>query len=405
MTVTIRKGHASGSTKAPPSKSMAHRLLLLAALSEGVSVVHRLSDCEDVRATLDCLGAMGVRYQLEGDTATVYGRDVRTLTPTAPLCCRESGSTLRFLLPLGWLMAAETTFLGAPSLLSRPMDVYETLAAECGLSLNRREGAITVSGRLDRTELSVVGNISSQFISGLLFALAAKGDGGSIHIQTTVESRSYILLTIRALALFGVKVEWKGDHTLFLAPNQRLTPCEVTVEGDYSGAAFLDALTTVGGSVETLGLCQDTLQGDAVYQKYFTMLSSGIPTIHIGDCPDLGPILFAVAAAKHGGVFAGTRRLKIKESDRAAAMAQELAKLGCVVTVYDDTVVVYPAALHAPTEPLSGHNDHRIVMALAVLLTLTGGTIRGAEAVSKSFPDFFERITELGIEVIYEADN
>ena len=405
MTVTVRPSRARGVTAAPPSKSMAHRLLLLAALSDGVSIVHRLSDCEDVRATLDCIAAMGIRYQLDGDTATVYGRDVRSLAPHAPLSCRESGSTLRFLLPLGWLMSGETTFTGAPSLLSRPMDVYETLAEEEGLGFHRQDGHITVSGRLTATELSVAGNISSQFISGLLFALAAKGEGGCIRIHTTVESRSYILLTIRALAMFGVAVSWQDEHTLYLAKGQRLRPTEVTVEGDYSGAAFLDALSVLGGEVETLGLSEDTLRGDAAYKKYFSMLASGIPAIHIGDCPDLGPILFAVAAAKHGGVFSGTRRLKIKESDRAAAMAEELNKLGSSVTVYDDTVVVYPAALHHPTEPLSGHNDHRIVMALAVLLTLTGGTITEAEAVTKSFPDFFEKLSELGIEVIYEADN
>jgi 3-phosphoshikimate 1-carboxyvinyltransferase len=134
------------------------------------------------------------------------------------------------------------------------------------------------------------------------------------------------------------------------------------------------------------------------------MLLDGVPTIHIGDCPDLGPILFAIAAAKYGGVFDGTRRLKIKESDRAEAMATELKKFGASVTVYDDSVVVYPVDFHAPSETLSGHNDHRIVMSLAVLLTLTGGEIEGAEAVSKSYPDFFENLTSLGINVTY-TDN
>jgi 3-phosphoshikimate 1-carboxyvinyltransferase len=134
------------------------------------------------------------------------------------------------------------------------------------------------------------------------------------------------------------------------------------------------------------------------------MLCRGVPTIHIGDCPDLAPILFAVAAAKCGGVFSGTRRLKIKESDRAGAMAEELAKFGSSVTVYDDKVVVYPTSFHKPAQPLSAHNDHRIVMSLAILLTLTGGEIVGAEAVNKSYPDFFEHLISLGIGVeIYEA--
>ena len=171
----------------------------------------------------------------------------------------------------------------------------------------------------------------------------------------------------------------------------------MTVEGDYSGAAFLDALNTLGSNIEILGLREDSTQGDKAYKKYFEMLLRGVPTIHIGDCPDLGPVLFALAAAKSGGIFDGTRRLKIKESDRALAMASELKKFGASVKVLDDTVVVYPAEFHAPTEVLDGHGDHRIVMSLAVLLTLTGGEIRGAEAISKSYPEFFTHLTALGI--------
>ena len=134
------------------------------------------------------------------------------------------------------------------------------------------------------------------------------------------------------------------------------------------------------------------------------MLKKGVATIHISNCPDLGPVLFAVAAAKHGGVFTGTKRLKIKESDRSAAMAAELAKFGVSVTEYDDRIVVYPVSFHAPTTTLCGHNDHRIVMALSVLLTLTGGEIEGAEAIAKSYPSFFEDLSKLGIEVnAYDA--
>ena len=135
------------------------------------------------------------------------------------------------------------------------------------------------------------------------------------------------------------------------------------------------------------------------------MLSRGVPTIHISDCPDLGPILFALAACKNGGVFTGTARLKIKESDRASAMAQELEKFGICVKVEEDSVVVYPGDFHSPTEPLNGHNDHRIVMSLAVMLTLCGGEILGSEAVSKSFPEFFDILKSIGIKVTEYADN
>jgi 3-phosphoshikimate 1-carboxyvinyltransferase len=158
------------------------------------------------------------------------------------------------------------------------------------------------------------------------------------------------------------------------------------------------------GEVTVKGLEEDSLQGDKIYRQYFPTLDIGVPTLHIGDCPDLGPILFAIAAAKNGGVFSGTRRLRIKESDRAAAMAEELRKFGVAVTVYDDSVVVFPAEFHAPSEPLYGHNDHRIVMSLAVLLTLTGGSIRGAEVIKKSYPAFFRDLAMLGIRLTEKED-
>ena len=177
------------------------------------------------------------------------------------------------------------------------------------------------------------------------------------------------------------------------------------MEGDYSNAAFLEALNLFSGEVTVKGLAEKSLQGDKIYRQYFPMLEVGVPTLHIGDCPDLGPILFAIAAAKNGGVFSGTRRLRIKESDRAAAMASELRKFGATVTLYDDSVVVFPGSFHAPTEPLLGHNDHRIVMALSVLLSFVGGTIRGAEAIRKSYPTFFHDITKLGICVTEQEDS
>ena len=212
-------------------------------------------------------------------------------------------------------------------------------------------------------------------------------------------------MTVKALAAFGVKVTWEDELTLSIRGNQKYTPTDAVVEGDYSGAAFLDALTALGGDVKTLGLSEDSLQGDRVYRRFFPMLLRGTPTVHLGDCPDLGPILFAIAAAKNGGVFSGTRRLRIKESDRAAAMASELRKFGATVTLYDDSVVVFPGSFHAPTEPLLGHNDHRIVMALSVLLSFVGGTIRGAEAIRKSYPTFFHDITKLGICVTEQEDS
>ncbi len=398
MIVSIAKSHPHGSVSAPPSKSMGHRLLISAALAEGVSTVRGISpESADMKATLACLSALGAECTLSGDTVTVRGVDMRRAKPTEPLFCGESGSTLRFLIPIALLSGNNVMFSGAQSLFRRPMTVYETLCAERGLLFSTDTQSAVVKGPLSAEEYRVVGNISSQFISGLLFALPLLDGDSVIRITPPLESRSYIQLTVSALAAFGVKVIWKDDYTLLVPGGQRYLPTDATVEGDYSGAAFLAALNTLGASVTVEGLRADSEQGDRVYDRFFPMLCRGTPTIHIGDCPDLGPILFAVAAAKNGAVFTGTERLRIKESDRVAAMAAELAKFGVTVTAEKDSVVIYPSDFHAPTEPLWGHNDHRIVMSLAVLSTLTGGVIEGAEAVAKSFPDFFEKLTSLGV--------
>ena len=225
-----------------------------------------------------------------------------------------------------------------------------------------------------------------------------------IKLLPPVESRSYINLTVEALETFGVKIEWQDENTLFIKGGQNYKAAYAKVEGDYSNAAFFAALNIFGSEIEMTGLKTKSLQGDKVYEKYFPLLEKEDENIDISDCPDLGPILFSVAAAKNGGTFTGTRRLKIKESDRAAAMAEELAKFGTKVTVNEDSVIIDSSEFHAPSEILCGHNDHRIVMSCAVLLSLTGGKIEGAEASRKSLPDFFERIKNLGFEVsLYDA--
>jgi 3-phosphoshikimate 1-carboxyvinyltransferase len=231
-----------------------------------------------------------------------------------------------------------------------------------------------------------------------LFALPLLDGDSIIDIIPPIESCSYINLTIRALREFGVEVKWQDERTLFIKGNQKYKAGEVTVEGDYSNGAFFEALNYLGDDVRTEGLREESIQGDKVYREFFAMLDKGTPTLHLADCPDLGPVLFAMAAAKHGGVFTGTRRLRMKESDRGAAMAQELEKFGVSVRVEENTIVVYPAEFHPPQEILCGHNDHRIVMALAVLLTKTGGVIDGTEAVKKSMPDFFDKLKELGLD-------
>lgn len=404
MIAEIRPGKGRGKMVAPPSKSMAHRLLIGAGLANGKSIIEGISSSEDMKATLDCLSAIGAKYEIEGEKVTITGADIRNIPEGAVFRCRESGSTLRFFIPICLLDGKTFTLTGSEKLLSRPLSVYEDIFKKQGITFEASPDKIKVGGKLQSGTYKIKGNISSQFITGLLFVLPLMEDDSVIQLIPPVESLSYINLTIEALATFGVEIKWQDEKTLFIKGKQCYKAVETSVEGDYSNAAFFAALNELGSEIEMTGLNPKSLQGDKVYEKNFALLGKGTPTINISDCPDLGPILFAVAAVKGGGVFTGTRRLKIKESDRASAMAEELSKFGVAVTVHEDSVVVYPHDFHAPTEILCGHNDHRIVMSCAVLSTLTGGKIEGAEASRKSLPDFFERLQKLGFEVnLYDA--
>ncbi len=397
MKVAIKKSKGIGTVQAPPSKSMAHRLLIGAALSNGTSVIHNVDPSQDILATIECLQALGATVILHGSTATVTGANPKT-AKNLTLPCRESGSTLRFMIPLCLLSEHVNTLLGSPRLLERPQTVYEELCKEKGRLFEKNAQAIRVAGPLQGGHYTVAGNVSSQFITGLLYAFPLTGQDSTITLAGEVESRSYINLTLQALNQFGIDAAWDSPNTLQVKAGE-YQPQTLTVEGDYSNAAFLDALTLLGGDVTVTGLDPHSLQGDKVYKQDFPALKEGCPTISLKNCPDLGPVYMALAAAFHGGVFTDTARLKIKESDRGIAMAEELAKFGVSVTVEDNRITVHPSPLNTPTQPLCGHNDHRIVMALSLLCTITGGTIQGAEAVTKSFPDYFEQICSLGIHV------
>ena len=238
------------------------------------------------------------------------------------------------------------------------------------------------------------GDVSSQFVTGSLLALPLLPEDSTLRVLPPVESRPYIDITLDIMASFGVTVMERERNFFYIPGGQRYGSRCAAVEGDWSNAAFLLAL---GGGVRVSGLRPDSLQGDRVCREMLRRLERPGAVLDLSACPDLGPVLFAAAAQRCGAVFTGTRRLRIKESDRAAAMAQELAKFGAQVTVEEDRVTVLPCPLHAPNEELEGHNDHRIVMAMAVLCASLGGTIRGAEAVNKSYPDFFRTLWALGL--------
>ena len=333
------------------------------------------------------------------------------------------------MIPLCLMNRQKYCLTGSVTLFSRPLGVYEEICREQGLVFEKQGNCLTVGGRLEPGNYVVPGNISSQFISGLLFALPLLDEDSTIRILPPVESRSYINMTLHTLRQFGIRTvrtvpadslknesvrtvpinSLKNesartvpiDSFLIRIPGrQKYHPQNVRVEGDYSNTAFFEALAILGGNVRIEGLDEDSLQGDRIYRLYFSKLREGFAEVDLSDCPDLGPVLMVLAAACHGGKFTGTRRLKIKESDRAAAMQQELHKMNCRVKISENEILVFPG-VSRPEQVLDGHNDHRIVMALSVLLTLTGGSIRGAEAVAKSLPDFFKRLKTLGIELSF----
>ena len=403
MKVKIKKSTLRGTINAPSSKSMAHRLLICAALAEGVSTVHNVTPCEDVLATLDCLRALGASVDSDKNSYTVTGTNIFKSHKNSLLSARESGSTLRFMIPIASLSGEECTIVGAESLMRRPMGVYEEIFESRGLQFYKKDNAIKFSGALSPGEYVLRGDVSSQFITGLLFALPLLSGDSVIKILPPFESRSYVELTLIAMREFGVIAEFSDACTIKISGNQKYAAHTTTAEGDYSASAFLEAFNTIGSDINIGGLMENSAQGDKIYRELFPLLKSGAPKIDITNCPDLGPILFALASYFNGAEFSGTERLRIKESDRCAAMASELRKFGADIEIYENRVVIKKAALHAPEVAINAHNDHRVVMSCSVLLSIFGGIIEGAEAVSKSYPAFFTDIASLGAEVtIYD---
>ena len=386
-----------GTAKAPPSKSMAHRYLIGAALSGERCLISEIDYSEDILASIDCLKALGAQVSAEGNKVSfIPGSFMKAENPV--LNCRESGSTLRFFIPLCLCSGKRTVLKGSERLFERPLDVYEKICSENGFEFEKNEASITICGKLKSGKYTVRGDISSQFITGLIFALVYLGGESEIEIIPPFESRSYVDLTISALESFGARVSFDDEYHIRIEKSQ-MHSFNGAVEGDYSNAAFLDAFNFIGSDIRLEGLNPESRQGDRVYGEYFKKIASSTPVLDISDCPDLGPVLFALAALKNGARFTGTDRLKVKESDRGAAMHAELSKLGGGLIFGDNEITVPKQSLKASKACLHGHNDHRIVMAMSMILTVTGGEIDDAQAVRKSFPGYFEIIKQLGAEV------
>lgn len=403
MKVEIKKSTPSGVVNAPASKSASHRALICAGLSKGRSVIKNVAFSQDILATLRCLESIDCQYEIKNDTVTIDGIENFDAVGSEILDCNESGSTLRFFVPICLLSGKKVSLKGSGRLLSRPLTVYEEICKKQGILINNDGKKINLDGKLKSDIFEVKGNISSQFISGLLFALPLLKKDSKIKIIPPFESRPYVDMTLDAMKHFGVSAEFTDDFTISVSGNQSYKPCQMAVEGDWSNAAFLYAFKESGADVDITGLNRNSTQGDKICIDYFKKIKDGFCTLDLSDCPDLAPILFAFSA-KHGGAkFTGTDRLRIKESDRISAMEQELSKFGANLRAGDNVVTVEGGNLHCPKEPLCAHNDHRIVMSMAYLLSFTGGVIEGYEAVRKSWPDFFKVIQNAGVVVNYEA--
>lgn len=399
MVAKINVSTAVGKFKAPPSKSVAHRLLICAALAKGESKIYNVDLSKDISATINCLTSLGAEFEFSDNFIAVKGIDISNIKNHVELNCNESGSTLRFIIPIILLLGIECVITGSEYLLNRPLSVYEKICENYGFKFEKSSKNIKIRGKLLNGEYLIDGNISSQFISGLLFALPLLKGNSSIKIIGKLESRPYVDLTIDALNKFGIKVKFNNENEIYIEGSQTYSKRDSVVEGDYSNAAFFEALNYLGSDIDISGLDNYSKQGDKAYIEYFSKLKTSSPEIDITDCPDLAPILFTLASYFNGATFLGTKRLKIKESDRANTMKTELEKFGADITVLENQVIVKKTNLFKPESAVFGHNDHRVVMSLSVLLTLFGGEIIGAEAVSKSFPNFFEKLASLGIGV------
>ena len=397
MIAKFKPCRLKGAINAPPSKSMAHRYLIGGALSGQNCILSGVDYSEDILASIDCLKALGAQINIQNDTVSINPANFMKTTSNV-LQCRESGSTLRFFIPLCLCTGKEITLAGSERLFERPLDVYEKLCNENGFMFKKDKNSVKVCGTLKSGSYKVNGGISSQFITGLIFAFVYLGENAIIQIVPPFESKSYINLTISALKSFGADVGFVDDYTIEIKKT-KLNGYSGKIEGDYSNSAFLDAFNYIGSNVDVNNLKADSLQGDKVYKYYFDEISAGVPTLDISDCPDLGPVLFALAGLKNGAVFTGTDRLKAKESDRGMTMHNELKKLGGGLIFGNNMITVPKQELKYNGYMLDGNNDHRIVMALSVILSKTGGDISGIEAVKKSYPQFFNDIKQLGAEV------
>lgn len=384
MDVCIQPRRLSGTVTPPPSKSMAHRAVLALALTEGGGRLSGLEPSQDILATERCVAALKAPA---GEGGLPF------------LDCGESGSTLRFLIPVALALRRGGVFTGRGRLMERPQKPYFDIFAEKGIVCRQSAGVLTVRGVLPPGEYRLPGDVSSQFVTGLLYALPLLPGDSEIRITTPLESRGYVDMTLDMLKRCGISVEHRNYETFCVPGNQTYQARDITLEADWSQAAFWYAAGFLGSAVELRGLDPGSVQGDRLIAGLYRQLSlPGETEIDVSPCPDLLPPLAVMAAVRDGVTrFVNAARLRIKESDRLSTVCRMLTALGGQAEEGPDSLTVRGVpALSGGT--VDGANDHRIVMAAAVAATRADGpvTLLGADAVQKSYPSFWEDYQKLG---------
>ena len=388
MDITISPRRLRGDLTVIPSKSQAHRLLICAAFSDKPTLLQCAETNRDIEATADCLTALGAKIIRTDSGYTVF--PVKAVPEQAELHCRESGSTLRFLLPVAGALGVDALFTMEGRLPQRPLSPLWEEMDRMGCTLTRpTSDTIRCTGKLRPGAYRIDGGISSQYITGLLLALSLLGSGSQLEITGKAESRPYIEMTEAVISLFGGDPDHPGEKRFH-------SPGAVSVEGDWSNGAFFLAANELGSCLNLHGLDPDSPQGDRAVLGILPLLRSGAPRVSAADIPDLVPILSVAAASNHGAVFTDIRRLRMKESDRVASVMAMLKSLGGRAEADDNTLTVFPSGFTGGV--VDSFNDHRIAMSAAIAATVCTGpvTVLGAECVSKSYPGFWEEYRRLG---------
>ena len=389
MDITIFPKPLSGTVSAIPSKSLIHRYLICAAFANRPTEILCADTSQDIEATVACLIRLGA--QIIRNDRGYYVTPVRDPVDNIALPCQESGSTLRFLLPVIGALGIHAAFKMKGRLAQRPLTPLLQEMGRMGCCIRWiDENTLSCRGQLKPGEYCIPGNISSQFVSGLLFACALLGRGSHVSVFGNLESKPYVDMTVYTLSRFGI------DATKpILSESKFLSPGIIAADGDWSNGAYYLAANTIGSAVQVTGLNPNSSQGDRAITDLLLQMNQH-PTIDLADNPDLFPILAIIAAAKNGAAFHHVSRLRHKESDRIHSVVAMLNAIGCHATVSEDSVTVYPGRIHSGT--VDACHDHRIVMAAAIAATCADGpvTIRNAESVQKSYPHFWEDYRNLG---------